>query len=209
MTIDVRARKAVILGLSGLVLVLAVLWWGRAPPVKAPTTPAPDAFQVTHQDGPRSQPRTAMVAPTVAKDDWARALLGETDTSLTPEARRLLGQALLSLDTLHATVHRMYGDAEDSYVVVLLGYGKVLFSNDYNYAARACAELDPGRAELAYTNALRALQKPEVMAAAKEALAPGVGHTRLPAPMEDQYARAFSWGMPSGAYSNVLEAGQF
>ncbi|MBM3883060.1 MAG: hypothetical protein FJ387_25645 [Verrucomicrobia bacterium] len=200
--------------LALLLIPLAMWRWNpeRASPDNVPVPVRLRTPQSAAQAPGISVSEPSSVRPETAQDRLAEALLGQSDTALGPEARRLLGQALLSLENVHGTVRRFYAGASprSSSVTVFHGYGRVLFMNDYTYAARACPELDPQGAGIAYTNALAALDEPGVLEAARETATPSdlpAGAGRLAAPMTDMYTKAFTGGLPAETtqcYSNVL-----
>lgn len=135
-------------------------------------------------------------------------MLGNSHAHLSPETRRLLGQACLSLAYVGESVGQHYAGASpnDSFAANQRAYGRVLFLNDYHYAARACPELDPTAGERVYTNAVRGLAEANLAGFAKDA----VGTQSIPrseAPMTEHYRRAFEGGLPqetTASYSNVL-----
>ncbi|MCP5523758.1 MAG: hypothetical protein H7A46_19650 [Verrucomicrobiales bacterium] len=143
-----------------------------------------------------------------ADDPLAGALLGDPGAWLSPEARRMLGQACLSLAYVDESVRRHYVGASpnDSFAAVQRAYGRVLFLNDYNYAVRACPELDPTAGETVYTNAVRGLAESGLAEIAKDA-AGTQPVSRPEPPLTEHYRQAFESGLPpetTAGYSNVL-----
>lgn len=189
--------------LGAAVLVLALLGLPRPeppPPVAAAGATRP----------PRAAPaapfggRLSATATEPGDDRLTAVLLGEPEVPVTPEARRLLSQAVLGLEHLYGCVRHLYPDAapNDSEVAVLHAYGGVLFANDFAYATRVCPELDPERAGVAYGNALQVLTQPELLALARETIQADDrqgAQVRPAVPMEDHYEQT------APAYPELLD----
>ncbi len=196
-----------------LVLLLSLLRTGVALNPRLETAaPSPPPSLNPVRSGRQSRPVRQRVTGLPTEDRLAAALLGEGHAPLSPGARRLLARAVLCLDHLHDTVGRLYAGASpaDSQVTVLTSYGQVLFVNDYNYASRAHPELDAGAADWVYTNALHALENPDLLVLAREAGDASAGSDTARRPsvrMDEHYRAGFEAGFPSEtlqAYSNLL-----
>ncbi len=188
------------LGLIILISVITIL--------RRPVSPPPIAGRLTNPPNQKladisltrqSSPVTAIETP----DQLMETLLGSDDAQATEPARRILRQAVLSLQNVHETVERFYPNASprSSDVAVLRSYGQVLFVNDYAYACRVCPGLDAAGAEAAYSNALGVIQNSGVLALAREEVnseEDSRTSPRPPGPMEDHYE------FTRPAYSNLV-----